>query len=176
MASDRQITRLAIAAMLTGAAAEVVNALREKYDPRSAAAIGAHVTVAGPADTEMDIESAAGIVAEVAEQVSAFEVTVGGVRTFLPVSPVCYLEVRPQDLLRALHEELVARLGWQEQFGYTPHATIAEYLEAGETERVARELEAADFRAQDCLRVLTLLEKEASGVWVAREEFVLANR
>jgi len=41
--------RLAIAHMVSGEAAAVINALRERYDPRTAAAIGAHITLAGPA-------------------------------------------------------------------------------------------------------------------------------
>lgn len=164
--------RIAVACILSGAAGRAVDALRKQYDPQSAAAIPAHVTLAGP----VDVESALGVDALIASCLvgqAAFPVRVGGVATFLPSSATCYLRIGPVRQLTALHDLLISVLGWQEQWPYAPHVTITEYLSHEETSLVAEHLRHLTFCECDRVSSVTLLRKQPDGVWLPMNEFPL---
>ncbi len=156
---------LGIVSMLSGEAAEVVNRLREQYDPKTARAVGAHVTLAGPVTTEQPLTEIASVLAAVVEGSLPFDVTISGLRSFQPKSQTNYLGIAPVEKLAAVHDALVARLGWQERFEYVPHVTITEYLSAEETSAVASEMSQLDLRLTDQVQALTLVERDEHGVW-----------
>lgn len=159
--------------MLSGEAATVVNALRQQYDPRTALAIDAHVTLAGPWESEEPISSIEAELVRLADEVEPFELTIAGAKSFPPPTPVCYLGVEPVRQLVALHHALVRQLGWRDRFPYVPHATIAEYLPEEETRMVVEELRRLDICVHDQVRILSLLrlvEKAPDGRWIPATE------
>jgi 2'-5' RNA ligase len=156
---------LLVAHLLSGYAAMEVNALRGQFDPRTAAALAAHVTLAGAVDTDAPLPQLEAIIGQCAAEVEPFDLVIEGVTTFLPTTNTVYLPIRPADRLTALHDLLIARLGWHEQFPYVPHVTVAEFLPPAETEQVERELEPIRVFVEDRLDTLTLLERNGSGRW-----------
>jgi len=156
--------------MLSGEGAMVVNALRRQYDPRTALAIDAHVTFAGPWDGEEPVSSIEAELVSVADELEPFELTITEVRSFLPTTPTCYLEVEPEKQLVALHDALVRRLGWRDSFPYVPHVTIAEYLSEEETAGVVEQLRRLELCVHDQVRKLRLVEKVSEGRWVVAKE------
>jgi 2'-5' RNA ligase len=167
--------RLLVAHMLKGRAANVINPLRKKYDTKTAAAIDAHVTLAGPCNTALTVANITKIAARVAYNAVPFELTIIGVDTFLPVSSTIFLHVGPKERLVALHDELAAQLRWEEAFPYHPHVTITEYLSPEETSEVARELRTSNIHETDVLDTITLLEKGSDGKWALLREFQLGK-
>ena len=165
--------------MLTGEAATVVNALRRQYDPRTAVAIDAHLTLAGPWKSEDPISSIEAELVSLADEAEPFELTITGARSFPPPTPVCYLGVEPVKQLVALHDALVRQLGWRDRFPYVPHVTIAEYLSGDETRTVLEEVRRLDVCVHDQLRVLSrvsLVEKAPDGRWVIVSEVAIRPR
>jgi 2'-5' RNA ligase len=163
--------RLAVAHMVSGKAAAVINALRQRHDPRTAAAIGAHISLAGPCDTPAPLDDLEAMLSRIAASARPFELTIAGVATFLPVSSVCYLEVQPSEPLVGLHDLLVANLHWEEAFPYVPHVTVTEYLPPADTEAVALQLRALAICERDRLDTITLLEKAPDGRWAPLRTF-----
>lgn len=155
--------RLIVAHLLSGYAAMEVNALRHHYDPEAAATLGAHVTLAGAVDTDQPLSELAAILAQCAAEVEPFDLVIEGVTTFLPTTSTVYLPVQPVERLTAVHDLLVARLGWQEQYPYVPHVTVAESLPPSETEAVERRLRPVRVFVQDRLDSLSLLELTPTG-------------
>lgn len=168
--------RLLIAHMLSGRAANTINALRRKYDGKTAAAIDAHVTLAGPCNTALSVAEITTVTARVAFDAIPFELTIAGVDTFLPTSTTSFLHIGPQERLAALHDELVAQSRWKEAFPYHPHITITEYLSPAETSEVARKLHTFNIHETDMLDTIALLEKGPDGKWMLLREFRLGKR
>ncbi|MEX1158622.1 MAG: 2'-5' RNA ligase family protein, partial [Thermomicrobiales bacterium] len=84
----------------------VVNPLREQYDPASAAACEAHITLTQPFVTE-PTDADLVVIARVLERFEPIEVSYGPLDTFLP-HPCVYLAIAPVAPLTALHEALQA--------------------------------------------------------------------
>lgn len=173
--ANEAMRRLAIAYMLRGQAADIVNALRGKYDKQTAAAIDAHVTVAGPCDTDASIVGTIKVVGRCACNADPFELTITRPDTFLPTSSTSFFHIEPKERLVALHDQLVAELGWKEAFPYIPHVTITEYLPPAETVQVAQELDSIDIRGTGVLDAITLLQKGSDGRWVPLRQFRLGR-
>ncbi len=90
-----------------------------------------HITLIPPVNLpEAEVDAVLAMVGEVASAVAPFQVRLGPVATFAPVTPVAYLTVdAPEaDLARLadLHRALRAgRLDRPDTFPYTPHCTVA---------------------------------------------------
>lgn len=121
-----------------------INALRERYDPVSAAACEAHITLSQPllhAPSDGDWST----LREIAVTFQPLDLSYGNVNTFLPY-PCLYLEVGPVASLTRLHEALQGSGLFhpvpREHERYIPHLTILENsMAAEETARLARELQ-----------------------------------
>jgi 2'-5' RNA ligase len=157
--------RVGIAYMLTGEAAQAVNALRQRYDPQTAAIIDAHVTLAGPSETATPLAEMVDTLRRCAVELLPFDLTIGGVSTFLPVSRACFLEIEPRERLVALHDRLMSEFGWTEQQHFHPHVTITEYLSASETETVAAQLRTYAPTLKDRLSSLSFFYEETEERW-----------
>lgn len=168
--------RLLIAHMIKKRAANVINTLRKKYDRKTAAAIDAHVTLAGPCNTASTVAEIATVIIRVARDAIPFELTITGVGTFLPISSTCFLQIGPQERLEALHDELVAQLRWEEAFPYYPHVTITEYLSPAETSEVVRKLHTLNIHETGMLDTISLLEEGSDGKWMLLRGFQLGKR
>ncbi len=157
--------------MFAGQVAAAVNELRQSYDLRSAQAIAAHLTLAGPCDTNASVRAVEARLAETVSECAPLAVTIAGAGTFLPVSPTAFLQVEPRAELMHLHDRLIGRLGWSEPYPYCPHVTICEYLPAPATGRAVAELRALLFRESVTVDSASLLERGPEGRWVVLNDF-----
>jgi 2'-5' RNA ligase len=159
--------RLIIAHILSGYAAMEVDALRHQYDPRTAAAMEAHVTLAGPVDTDVPLLEIEAVVRQCAAEAESCDLVIEGATTFLPTTSTAYLPVGPTDRLVALHDLLLGRLGWTEEYHYVPHVTVAEHLSPAQTEAVVKQLATVHIFVCDRLDSIALLEKSSTGKWAS---------
>jgi 2'-5' RNA ligase len=87
----------------------------------------AHVTILPPRALSGSEELAMELLAEVCQSTPAFEVTMGDVETFVPLTPTVFLRVaRGAYRMRELHDKLNRQaLHFAEPWPYMPHLTIA---------------------------------------------------
>jgi 2'-5' RNA ligase len=165
--------RLGIVHMLSGQAADTINKLRGKYDPKSARAVGAHVTLAGPFETDAPINEIEETITCSLKEVGQFDLEIKGIDTFLPVSAACYFCIEPREKLASINSLLIAQLGWKDKFSYHPHVTVTEYLSREETEDLFKQLQQLEIRMRDRMDKITLVERNEEGVWIPVAEFSL---
>lgn len=129
---------------------DAVAALRERFDPVSAAVAPPHITVTQPLAEEPNDIARADLGAQLAE-IAPFEVQVGPAAAF-PSSSVVYLAVEPADVILALrsaaHRTGLFRTDLPFREGFVPHVTIREWADTGDAggfpnEIVIREADAA---------------------------------
>lgn len=124
---------------------ERVDALRERYDPVSAAYCRAHVSLSEPLPRPLDEPLLTELRAALA-LVEPFEVRYGPLRGFPPYPGVAYA-VHPEEPFRALRDAVHATalfagspLARKE---IAPHMTVAEFVTVERTEELLRELAGA---------------------------------
>ena len=165
--------RLIVAHMLTGEAADTINTLRERFDHLTHTRIRAHLTLAGPFDSPQLTQSVISAVAEITRRVPPTPLVLCGFASFLPASYTTFACVNDADRIIALHDRLLEKLGWTEQYVYLPHVTITEYLDEAKTRYVSELLGQTPLLARDLVGALRLLRKDATGVWQCIESFPL---
>ena len=117
--------RYALVAYVRNPVGEFVERLRRRLHPELPH-LAAHLTVLPPRilqDTEL---SARETLEEVCSQIEPFEVTLGDVETFFPLTPTVYIRVAHAAYrMRELHDRLNTKaLAAQEEWPYMPHLTI----------------------------------------------------
>jgi 2'-5' RNA ligase len=114
-----------------------VEELRRELHPAHTHA-DAHLTVLPPRPLSGSGQEALNLLAEVAQAVSRFEVTMGDVETFAPVTPTVFLRVaRGAYRMRELRERLNRdALYFKEPWPYMPHLTIAKMDNLKDAEKV----------------------------------------
>ena len=120
--------------------AALVDDLRARHDPRSAALIGAHITLTQPFLAPPDAGALAGVAAVVAT-VPPFTIHWGPLNTFMPY-PCIHFEIHPTEPVLRLRDALHA-LGLfnlalpHSGSDFIPHMTVAEgYADAVDTQRL----------------------------------------
>jgi 2'-5' RNA ligase len=115
-----------------------VEELRRELHPAHTHA-DAHVTILPPRVLLGSEPMALDLLAEVCQSTPAFEVTMGDVETFVPVTPTVFLRVaRGAYRLRELHEQLNRdALHFDEPWSYMPHLTVAKMDTVEEAQKVA---------------------------------------
>jgi 2'-5' RNA ligase len=125
---------------------QLVNELRQKYDPDSQATIEAHITLTQPFLTRPSDQEWA-LLDQIVASFEPFDLSYGPVATFFP-NPVIYLTIQPQERLlalrQALHDTGLFNLTLPYSDDFVPHMTIAEGL----SERPVDELMLAEIRPQ----------------------------
>lgn len=125
---------------------QVVNRLREAYDPLSQATIEAHITLTQPFLTRPEDGDWARL-AEIVAGFEPFDVRYGPAGTFFP-SPVIYLEIQPRDqilaLRQALHTTGLFNLALPYTDDFVPHMTISE----SRSDKAADEVMLAEVRSR----------------------------
>ena len=173
-----QRARIVVAFMLPAQAAAKPNAFRRRFDPRTADAIGAHLTLAGPVNTLEPLDAIARRVEEVAAESGIkradLQMRLSRVGSFLPASSTVFFEVHPTAGIAQLHKRLIERLCWEEPFSYHPHVTICEYLPAASSAEVFTELADERFDISATIDSVTLLLKNADGQWEEMKTIKLA--
>ncbi|HLI02943.1 MAG TPA: 2'-5' RNA ligase family protein [Terracidiphilus sp.] len=114
-----------------------VEELRRELHPAHTHA-DAHVTVLPPRPLSGTEQRALDLLAEVCRSTQTFEVTMGDVETFSPLTPTVFLRVaRGAYRLRELHDKLNRDvLYFDEPWPYMPHLTIAKVDTTEEARKV----------------------------------------
>lgn len=122
---------------------EQVNALREKYDPRSQSGCEAHISLTIPLPRPLNDAHWVEL-NTIASGIEAFSIDYGPLMNYLPHPGVC-LAIEPQDKLDRLRIALEAASAFEgakpRRYPFSAHMTIAEFISVGRTEALMVELE-----------------------------------
>jgi 2'-5' RNA ligase len=118
--------RYALVAYLKNAAGEFVENLRRELHP-DLPHLPAHLTILPPRRLHGSEAAALRMLDRVCGQEQPFEVMLGGVETFIPVTPTVYIRVEGgASHMSDLHSRLnLDVLAFNEEWPYVPHLTIA---------------------------------------------------
>jgi 2'-5' RNA ligase len=120
-----QKPRYALVAYVKSPAGEFVENLRRELHP-DLPHLAAHLTILPPRPLFGTENAALQILERVCGQEEPFEVALGGMETFIPVTPTLYIRVESgADRMMALHRKLNAEaLAFKEEWPYIPHLTV----------------------------------------------------
>src|ERR1700724_1048323 len=120
-----QNPRYALVSYVRNAVGEFVENLRRELHP-DLPHLPAHLTILPPRRLRGGELAALETVEEVCGEVERFEVTLGDVETFIPVTPTVFIRVaHAAHRMRELHDRLnVNALACHEEWPYMPHLTI----------------------------------------------------
>ena len=115
----------------------LVEDLRRELHPAHTHA-DAHLTILPPRPLNGTEQEAVDLLAEASQSASRFEVTLGGVESFVPVTPTVFLRVaRGAYRMRELRDKLNRdALRFEEPWPYMPHLTIAKMDSIGEADKL----------------------------------------
>ena len=121
-----QTRRYALVAYLRSPAGEFVENLRRELHP-DLPHLAAHLTILPPRPLRGTESAALQVLERICGEEEPFEVSLGCVETFIPVTPTLFIRIdaaasRMSDLHRKLNRE---ELQYQEEWPYIPHLTIA---------------------------------------------------
>lgn len=131
-----QNPRYALVAYVRNAVGEFVENLRQELHP-DLPHLPAHVTILPPRRLQGGELSALETLEDVCSQAEPFDVTLGDVETFVPVTPTVFIRVAHAAYrMRELHDRLNTQaLASGEEWPYMPHLTIVKLS----SEELARE-------------------------------------
>jgi 2'-5' RNA ligase len=91
----------------------------------------AHLTILPPRPLQGSEAEAQGFIRHVCQSTEPFEVAMGDVETFVPITPTVFIRVAHAAYrMRELHDRLdTGLLAYQEPWPYMPHLTIIKVLE-----------------------------------------------
>ena len=140
--------RYALVAYLKNPLGEFVERLRCELHPELLH-LAAHVSILPPRCLQGSEFSAHQTIEEVCSQIDPFEVTLGEVETFCPVTPTVFIRVAHGAYrLRELHDRLnVKGLAATEDWPYMPHLTI---VKMGAEPQAQQAFEVAQQRWSEC--------------------------
>ena len=115
----------ALVAYVKSPVGSFVEALRHEFHPTQAH-LPAHLTILPPRVLKCSEEEALETLERACRDVEPFEIVLGEVATFMPVTPTVFIRVAHAAYrMRELHDRLnVGALHCQEQWPYMPHLTI----------------------------------------------------
>jgi 2'-5' RNA ligase len=124
-----QNPRYALVAYVRNAVGEFVENLRRELHP-DLPHLPAHVTILPPRCLNGGEIAALETLEDVCGQTEPFEVTLGDVETFVPVTPTVFIRVaHGSQGMRDLHDRLNTQaLAFTEQWPYMPHLTIVKVV------------------------------------------------
>ena len=120
-----QKPRYALVAYLKNPAGEFVENLRRELHPELPH-LAAHLTILPPRPLQGSESAALQVLERICGHEEPFEVTLGNVETFAPVTPTVYIRVEGAAArMSELHSKLnTEALAFQEEWQYIPHLTI----------------------------------------------------
>lgn len=176
-----QQQRYALVAYVRNQVGEFVENLRRALHP-NLPHMAAHVTLLPPRRLQGSEASAIETLKERCPQVEPFEVSLGEVETFIPVTPTVFVRVAHAAYkMRELHDLLnVDALAMTEEWPYMPHLTIVKMdaeEQAQHAYRMAR-TRWAGFEGSRCVEVrdLTFVREGENGRWIDLEAIPLGAR
>ena len=134
--------------------------------------LAAHLTILPPRPLRGTESSALQVLERICGNEEPFEVTLGGVETFIPVTPTVYIRVdAAAPRMSGLHRKLnVDALAFEEEWPYIPHLTIAK-MSAEQPARTAYRLASERWGQYSgsrriLLERLTFVREDAQNCWV----------
>jgi len=124
--ASMQSPRYALVAYLRNSAGEFVENLRRELHP-DLPHLAAHLTILPPRPLHGTESAAIQLLENICGQQEPFEVTLGAVETFIPVTPTIYIGITSDaSRMSDLHQKLnIQELKFKEEWPYIPHLTIA---------------------------------------------------
>ena len=169
--SAMQPVRYALVAYVKDPAGEFVERLREELHPDQPH-LAAHLTILPPRCLQGDELAALELLEDVCSHAEPFEITLGEVESFVPVTPTLFIRVAHAGYrMRELHDRLnTCILEAHEEWPYMPHLTIAKLSTEGQAQnayRTARD-RWAQFRGSRRIHVkeLTFVREQEPNYWV----------
>jgi len=168
--------RLGVALLVPEPVATEIDGLRRALGDGALGRIPAHLTLVPPVNVALDrIDQATHLLTHAAAAFAPLELTLGPVVTFLPATPVLYLEVGGDvDRLHALRDAVFRDpLARSLTYDFVPHVTLAD--EVTSEERIAAAVAAlADYRREVRFDRVHLLQEGPGRVWTPIAEAPLA--
>lgn len=165
-----QAARYALVAYVRHPVGEFVENIRRELHP-DLPHLAAHVTILPPRPLQASEYAALETLEEVCGQVSPFEIVLGGVETFVPVTPTVFIRVEHAAYrMRELHEQLnFGPLAHAEEWPYMPHLTIVKMSTEAQAEQalvMARDLW-AEYHGSRRVQVkeLSFVREEQPNCW-----------
>jgi len=162
--------RYALVAYVTSPVGQFVEALRREVHPALPHS-AAHLTILPPRRLQGNEAEALETLRTLCAQTPPFDVVLGDVATFLPVTTTVYVSVgEGAKIMCSLHGTLATgALEFQEEWRYTPHLTIVK-METPETAKSALALAQSLWMGYEGPRrvhvtELTFVREEDNGVW-----------
>jgi 2'-5' RNA ligase len=173
-------SRYALVAYVTAPVGEFVERLRRELHPEHPH-LPAHLTVLPPRCLPGGEASALETLEEICGRMEPFEVMLGEVETFIPVTPTVFIRVAHAHRMCELHSQLNATkaAGTNEEWLYLPHMTIVKMsteAQAQEAYLTARR-RWAEFEGNRSILVkeLTFVREEAQNRWADVAEVPLGR-
>ncbi len=166
-----QKPRYALVAYLKSPAGEFVESLRRELHPELPH-LAAHLSILPPRPLRGSESAALQVLERICGEEDPFEVTLGCVETFIPVTPTVFIRIDgAAGHMRELHGKLnIAELEYEEEWPYIPHLTIAKM---GSQQQAQAAFEIARERWQQytgasriLLERLTFVREDSPNCWV----------
>lgn len=176
-----QKRRYALVAYVKSPAGEFVENLRRELHP-DLPHLAAHLTILPPRPLQGSESSALQVLEGICGAEEPFEVALGAVETFIPVTPTVFIRVeaaasRMSELHRKLNTEV---LRCQEEWPYIPHLTIVKMgdeQQARSAFEVSRERwDAFSGSRRILLERLTFVREDSQNCWVDLAPVILGRR
>jgi 2'-5' RNA ligase len=176
-----QQPRYALVAYVKDRVGQFVESLRRELHP-ALPHLPAHVTLLPPRFLQGSESGAIALMRELCKEIEPFEVSLGEVETFIPVTPTVFIRVAHAAYrIRELHDRLnINGLACQEQWPYMPHLTIVKMSgeeKAQHAYRVARArwAEFSDSRSIP-IRDLVFVRETDQNQWIDLAAIPLGHR
>ncbi len=166
-----QAPRYAVVSYVRNPIGEFVEHLRKELHPELPH-LAAHLTVLPPRHLQGSESQALETLEEICSHVESFEVNLGEVETFIPVTPTVFIRVvHAASRMRALHDQLsVHALAEREEWSYMPHLTIVKMgsEEQAQNAYLVARRRWAQFQGDRSIRLenLTFVREEAQYHWI----------
>ncbi len=176
-----QKPRYALVAYLRNPAGELVENLRRELHPELPH-LAAHLTILPPRPLQGPEDSALKVLERICGEQEPFEVSLGPMKTFIPVTPTVYIRVdsgapRMSELHSKLNTEV---LEFNEEWPYIPHLTIVK-MSTEQAARTAFEIGSQRWNQYTgtrriLLEKLIFVREEAPNCWVDLAPVLLGRR
>ena len=174
-----QNPRYALVGYVKGPAGEFVENLRRELHP-DLPHLAAHLTLLPPRQLHGTESSALQLLEQICGEAEPFEVTLGAVESFTPVTPTVFIRVAQASRMCDLHAQLNTQaLQCREEWPYIPHMTIAK-MPAGEPVQHALQIASERWEGYTgsrriLLERLTFVREEGQNCWADLASILLGR-
>jgi len=177
-----QSPRYALVAYVRTSLGEFVENLRRELHP-DMAHLAAHVTILPPRHLVGSEADAVEALTKICRTVEPFEIELGDVETFVPVTPTVFIRVAESaQRMRDLHDLLSQNvaLGGKEDWPYMPHMTIIKTAAESHAQTAVQVARARwqNFAGARRIRIeeLTFVREDSNSGWIDLSSVTLGSR